>query len=225
MADALDWKRLSGKARRYQNNRTGEIISRRQFDERYGRLAKQGLKTNEQQAKVNKFREGIEQLAKPARGRTKIKEKDAEIRKAILEARLETLKEKKLSSKYKKLSEKKLRNPHKLSDSNFKPGRMGRKFRVALDYEQIESFIESSSHYSGALGYTLGLEFMDDRTREVGAVTITRLRDFSVKFSISDFDSMMQWFVDHAYAVPLYALVYIALKQKTVDKIAKRKKK
>ena len=62
-----DWIREPGAStRRYVNSTTGEIISRRQYDERYGRLAQQGIATNEAQAKASptKLRE-----SRPARGR------------------------------------------------------------------------------------------------------------------------------------------------------------
>lgn len=50
---AADFKRLPGdKARRYVNTKTGEIISRRQFDKQFGRLHERGFTSNEQQAKA-----------------------------------------------------------------------------------------------------------------------------------------------------------------------------
>lgn len=43
------WVPLGGKSRRYRNEQTGETISRRQYDERYGRLKRQGYRSNEAQ--------------------------------------------------------------------------------------------------------------------------------------------------------------------------------
>jgi hypothetical protein len=43
--------RYNPKTRGWRNTRTGEILSRRQYDERYGRLARQGIPTPEAQAR------------------------------------------------------------------------------------------------------------------------------------------------------------------------------
>lgn len=40
-----DWVRLPGTARLYQNVRTGETLSRRQYDNQYGRIARSGFAT------------------------------------------------------------------------------------------------------------------------------------------------------------------------------------
>ena len=64
-----DFKFLGGKTRRYENKKTGETISRRQFDERYGRLKQKEFATPEQQAKINKELNYVEQQKRPARGR------------------------------------------------------------------------------------------------------------------------------------------------------------
>lgn len=47
-----DWRRLPGKSRNYQNVRTGEVLSRRQYDNRYGRIARTGFKSEYQQKKA-----------------------------------------------------------------------------------------------------------------------------------------------------------------------------
>jgi len=67
------WKRIPG--RKFQNIQTGEIITRRQYDKQYGRLAEQGFKSNEAQAKANRIKDETEFYSKPARGRTSIRNK------------------------------------------------------------------------------------------------------------------------------------------------------
>lgn len=47
-----DWRRQSGTARNYQNVRTGEVLSRRQYDNRYGRVARAGFRSEYQQKKA-----------------------------------------------------------------------------------------------------------------------------------------------------------------------------
>ncbi|MHB1222395.1 MAG: hypothetical protein ACYC0J_10405 [Gammaproteobacteria bacterium] len=68
-----NWARLPG--RRFQNTKTGEIISRRQYDKQYGRLAEKGFSSNEAQAKANRIKDETEFHSKPARGRTSLRNK------------------------------------------------------------------------------------------------------------------------------------------------------
>lgn len=49
-----DWVRLPGTARLYHNVRTGETLSRRQYDNRYGRIARSGFATEYAQKKAEK---------------------------------------------------------------------------------------------------------------------------------------------------------------------------
>lgn len=52
-----DWRRIPGdKARRYENVRTGEVLSRRQYDQQFGRVAKTGFRTYEEMAEANKHK-------------------------------------------------------------------------------------------------------------------------------------------------------------------------
>ncbi len=60
---------LGGKSRNYKNTKTGEIISRRQYDKQYGSLAKTGFKTYEDKARAAKIIDERRQLLRPARGR------------------------------------------------------------------------------------------------------------------------------------------------------------
>lgn len=61
-----DWKALGGKSRQYLNERTGEVLSRRQFDKLAGRLP-QG--SYEKKAAANKAAAPGVAAARPARGR------------------------------------------------------------------------------------------------------------------------------------------------------------
>ena len=229
MVEESEWKRLPGKTkRRYQNIKTGEIISRRYFDEHYGRLAKQGLKTNEEQAKVNKFREGIEQLAKPARGRTIIKENDAEIRKQILEARKELEEQKNKEKLLIKKQNKKPRTPSKITLKNFKPGTEGRVFRVHFDFDDISNFINVGKAYQGIFAYGVGIEFFNELKGNVGAATLFKHRHITVPFTQADFDYMRDWISNrnsNGTLIPLFAFVRLELKKEYYEKLGKRKKK
>jgi hypothetical protein len=69
MAQQRVWVPLGGTSRRYQNRRTGEIISRRQYDKRYGLLRRQGFRSYEAKAKAFKQRDPVPALLRPAPGR------------------------------------------------------------------------------------------------------------------------------------------------------------
>jgi hypothetical protein len=58
--------RYNPKTRGWRNTRTGETLSRRQYDERYGRLARRGIPTPEAQARQ---RRAAGEAPGPARGR------------------------------------------------------------------------------------------------------------------------------------------------------------
>src|SRR6185437_6593596 len=47
-----DWVRVPGSERQYRNVRTGEVLSRRQYDSKYGRIARSGFHKEYQQKKA-----------------------------------------------------------------------------------------------------------------------------------------------------------------------------
>jgi len=66
------WEPLGGSSRRYRNTLTGEIISRRQYDKRFGNLARQGYASYEAKAKAAKSSTPVQAARRPARGRRAI---------------------------------------------------------------------------------------------------------------------------------------------------------
>lgn len=67
----MAYQRIKGdKARRYRDEATGETISRRQYDQQFGRLKKSGFRTNEEQRAV---RAKLGVPSGPARGRLRDK--------------------------------------------------------------------------------------------------------------------------------------------------------
>jgi len=219
MSNKNDWVRIPG--RRFKNLKTGEELSRRQFDKQFGALAQAGLTSYETKAEKNRQIEGIQQLAKPARGRKKLKEANPEKRRALLEERAEEEKEKKIEKVESRTATKKFRVPKSLSLRNFKKGRMGNKWRVSFDRDAIREFIKTASKFKGALGYTVGVEFIDDRTGKKGAATLFTLRDFSMEFTGDDFAEMIDYIMERMYIRPLNAIVYIALKKSYAERNAK----
>ena len=65
-----DWRSLGGSKRERVNVNTGQIISRRQYDQRFGILAAKGQGTYERKAKESKQRNPTLAAARPARGRS-----------------------------------------------------------------------------------------------------------------------------------------------------------
>ncbi len=215
---APGFKRLPGKANQYIDLETGEILSRRQYDKRYGKLAKEGFTSYEQKAKANKQKDELKQLERPARKRTSILKVEPELRKEIAQKRQEQRELTRIQKAINRANHKKVRVPQKVSISNFKPGKMGRQFRMPLDPATIRDFIETSRKYSGAAGYLFGVEFLDIRSGQTGAASLTGLRDFSVPFDAGDWEDIENWFEEHSYAEPLFAFVYIALKPAVYEK-------
>lgn len=66
---APGWKYLGGSKREYVNLETGELLPRRQYDKRFGSLAKGGFTSYEQKAKANRKLNSLLAQARPARGR------------------------------------------------------------------------------------------------------------------------------------------------------------
>jgi len=69
MARQKVWVPLGGSSRRFINRRTGQIISRRQYDRRYGNLRRQGFRSYEAKAKAAKQQAPVQAAMRPARGR------------------------------------------------------------------------------------------------------------------------------------------------------------
>jgi len=64
-----DWVPVGGSSRRYRNRRTGETISRRLYDKRFGNLRRQGFGSYEAKAKAAKQQAPVRAAMRPARGR------------------------------------------------------------------------------------------------------------------------------------------------------------
>ncbi len=220
---APGWVRLPGeKTRQYMNTDTGEILSRRQYDKLHGRLAQAGLASNEAQARANLRRDEAEQLLRPARGRTSAQKTQALEREIVKSARLEQAHEKKAHAAVEREARRKARVPKKITARNFKPGRKGRAFRVPYDPESIEAFVREAANYKGALGYTVGIEFVDSRTGKVGAATVLPARFMDEDFTEDDWQEVEDYEQERSYMDPTFAVVYIALSQAAYEKLAKK---
>lgn len=78
---------LGGKSRNYINLKTGEKLSRRQFDKRLGLLKRHGFSSYEKASEASKNKNLQAFLSRPARGRSTLRGKSAPQRIAELSAR------------------------------------------------------------------------------------------------------------------------------------------
>ncbi len=213
-----DWRRLPGSARQYINNKTGEVLSRRQYDEKIGRLHQAGIKTNEAQARRNAATQGEAQLLKPARGRKSALKLGSDARLAEIQQRAEKKVQAEIRKRIAREQTKKTQVPEKLTLRNFKKGKKGRFFYVPLEFDAIRDFIETASDYPGAFGYTVGFTFVDSRKGTTGQATLFSLRAFNVDFDEDDFDEMEDFIDERSYIEAAKAMVYIALKKAVYEK-------
>src|SRR6476646_9437739 len=92
------FKGLGGTSKKVLNEKTGEILSRRQYAK-----IKHGGMTNEALTKINKQFHAEESIARPARGRKSIQKLAPEIKKTAAQVRLEAEAQKKAKEKKQKL--------------------------------------------------------------------------------------------------------------------------
>ena len=212
------WVRLSGAARNYQNTETGEVLSRRQYDQRFGRLAKAGIKSNEEQASKNREQNLEAQLARPARGRESVRKYGEETQRAIIEGRKQFAKQKQeteaMQKKIRAMKARANRAPKKVSDRLLQAGRIGKRFDVPLNYEAIRDVIESAKG-SHVVAYGVGLNGIDSRTGAEISYWYRRSRfggmmDIGTSFTHADYAAMMEQANEKGYFVPVSAFVHLA---------------
>ena len=223
---AKDYGFTSLPGRKFRNDATGEILTRRKFDETVGRLADTPFKTPEKLAKYNRGLLGEKQLMRPAPGRKKISESLSKpIQNALIDERIEKIQRKKLDEKILKAAQKSHKVPATISLKNFQPGKMGRRFLVSANYDDMKSVIDKAKKYRGALGYSYGIIFADTNTHKIGAESLVGLRGWSMPFTESIFDDLIDHVHEKSYMRLLSCFVYIALKRQVAEKYAKKKKK
>ncbi len=108
---ATDFKRVPG--RRFENIKTGQIISRRQYDKHFGILAKQGFTGYETKSAANK-KANLEAILRPARGRKKF----VSVAQSPTEKAVETYKE--------------IQTRNKVAEQNLKTKRINQKVSSKL---------------------------------------------------------------------------------------------
>ena len=229
------WKSLPD--RRYINTETGETISRRQYDQRFGRLAKKGIKSNEAQAAANRAANELEQLARPARGRRALnKEVAPEVREEFLKERVEYRRQRESTEKVQKeitRAKNRARRRPKITDRILKAGTMGKRVTVELSQSAIQAVIEEarSTH---AVAYGVGVNGVHEVTGQFLSMwfqtnRFKAMRDIKMDFTVRDFNDMMDMVRERSYFIPVSAFVHLAfgieyVKAKKEASIRKKRK-
>lgn len=233
----MAWVRIPGDSkRRYRNTETGETISRRQYDEKYGRLAKQGLKSNEAQAAKNRKENAKEQLARPARGRRKLDVTEPEQREAILEQRLQLREQKeqteRVQKKIRSIKNKASRTPA-INDRLLKPGTISKRVAVPFSFEGYRDAVEEArgSHIAMYGVGVIGVHEITGAQLEIW-VQLSRfkaMRDISMPFTGSDWQKVLDAVAEKSYFIPVAGFVHFAFstayakKRKEISVRKKRK--
>jgi len=206
------WQPLGGTSRRFQNEKTGETISRRQYDERFGKLKKQGFSTYEAKAKANKK---PEQILKPARGR-KSYTGPTKLKLIEIEARLLAEKERqarKLAARKVVAQERKIyRFPQKITQKNFTVASSGRVFETPIFYESIEMLREQAAGYKNVFAYLVGVNFINLEDNSKGAFVVTRSRDINMPYRFEDVERVIEVTESKSYMMAISAFVHVMLK-------------
>ena len=136
-----DWRSLGGSKREHVNVKTGQIISRRQYDQKFGSLAKAGYKTYESKAKTNLRKNPVLAKAQPARGR---------------KSTLESTRFQQKGSQFKVKGKRKFRDIHiPIHYSDGEPDFS----RLRQDYDAVVEGLQKNKRVFGAsvnLGYRMG---------------------------------------------------------------------
>ncbi|MHB8387509.1 MAG: hypothetical protein ACYDAO_09345 [Thermoplasmataceae archaeon] len=186
MANKSEWKPLGGKSRNFQNTKTGEVISRRQYDKRFGSLAKTGFTTYENKARAAKIVNEKAQLARPARGRTSLKitgKSPAEIEHEIVERKI-------------KKNVKHISTPN-LKNVRLTKGKKSHTVRCDWSYEGIRAVIDQINKMSESKmwAYYVGCHTIDSEGT-FHDITVLPGTYFKDKFTKSDWEACEEYLND-----------------------------
>lgn len=157
----MAWIRLPGKASRYRQTDTGEEISRRQFDRHYGRLAAQGFRSNEAQAKANRKKDIEQYLSRPARGRGSLLRKpEAERAASLLERKLSIARRKE-----------KRNVPLTIENRTLGKKAQGIRFDIPYDLSIVKEWLDAASRNPDIIGAGVGVNFFVLETAELKPLT------------------------------------------------------
>jgi len=203
------------KTRKYQNTKTGEVISRRAYDQKYG-VARQ-FGSYETKSKTNASINPLEHFARPSRGKKSMlkevekftqQEKSEFIHKEITRQQ-----EKELSKKNQRIYDNKMKRqlkpPRKINTKIFKKGRysMWRDYLTHIDYEDMLDIIIMGKQQGDLFGYQAGFEVLNEKENKTYIMTLLQLRDFSVPFTIEDYEEMIENLNERGYIIMLAGVI------------------
>lgn len=201
MAEPLipGFKPLGGKSRNYVNEKTGEILSRRQFDKLRDIFY-------EKKAAENRAKDQLEQLARPAKGRKSVRKVAPAFKKSIVEARAEKQAEeiaaekarKDMAAKIRTVKRKTSKKVHvkKVRDQLLVAGRIGSRIPFNTYAEYVDLWKQIQKMGDKVFAYGLGITYIvtEERNevgqeRDVTVFTMMAAKDFVDK---EDFDEIMR---------------------------------
>lgn len=213
-----DFRPIKGDStRKYQNIKTGEIISRRRYDETYGAARQFG--TYEKKSKINEEIDPLLHFARPSRGKpSKIKETKKmtgeEKSQFILSSK--SLKQShELSKKNQRIYDRKtnrlLKQPKKINTKTFTKGKrsMWRDYYTRPDYDSMLDFLILAKSDKRISRYQIGFEVLNEKRSTTYPMTIIQLRDFSVPFTYEDYESMVANIEERGYIQIIAGVVRI----------------
>lgn len=201
MADPLipGFKPLGGKSRNYVNEKTGEILSRRQFDKLRDIFY-------EKKAAENKAKDQLEQLARPAKGRKSVRKVTPAFKKSIVEARAEKQAEeiaaekarKDMAAKVRMVQRRAAKRIHvkKIRDQLLEAGRVGARIPFNTFAEYVDLWKQIQKMGEKIFAYSLGITYIvtEERSevgqeRDVTVFTLMVAKDF---IDEEEFDEAMR---------------------------------
>lgn len=189
------WKSLGGTSRQYANIETGEIISRRRFDEMFNKL------TYETKAAHNKAINPEKAILRPARGRKSYVKAQDWIQKEIAAQRFEAAEKKKKEAESRKREREIQRTVQRKAKKKVKPRKVAKRYipknklgwRVSFnDYQEYLTLLEDARKTGVIKIYGLGFVGVDSRTGIEKGVTVFRMRSISITESEDEFYGAME---------------------------------
>lgn len=216
-----DWTREPGSARKYKNKKTGEIISRHNYDVHYGSL--KGLKGYRQKAQLNR-RQNPEAILRPAPGRKKAsalkgKEKREEIARRQREAK-EAAAQRKIQSQWKR----KYAVPKKIDLRNFRPGKISRVIELPIAYQPIEDVRQEAQRSGIVFAYMVGANLITEEGEE-RTIMESGLNHISVRFTKDRYADFIDRLMGISYAQLVSLFIHLSLKLEVARKRNKWKGK
>ena len=198
-----DWVRLGGKSQRYKNRKTGEEISRRQYDKLKSPLS------YEARAKHNKLLNPGEQLLRPARGRKSYRRAPEWQRAEILEQRKAQKAAREKEREAKKQTRKIERDTKRLENKKIRVRSVKKhlipKGRIAWripfkSYSDLIKLINDARATGVIFAYGLGMIGVDTRIGVERPIWVVPYMSIKDTISEREFDAVMQEALDaHSY--------------------------